>query len=112
MASKGRALDNVFIEPFWRTLKYEYIYLNTFDNGLESEKGLNGFIQFYNYERKHQSLSYLTPAEVYIHKKEVQKKYKNLIKSIYLSFTLNLSKFWGTSYSHQVKVEVQHHQIP
>jgi len=74
MDSKGRALDNVFIERFWRTLKYEYIYLNTFSDGLELEKGLNGFIQFYNYERKHQALGYLTPAQVYIDKKELPKK--------------------------------------
>jgi putative transposase len=79
MDSKGRALDNIFIERFWRTLKYEYIYLNTFNNGLELEEGLSKFIQFYNwaaprYERKHQSLGYLTPAEVYIHKKELPKK--------------------------------------
>lgn len=74
MDSKGRALDNIFIERFWRTLKYEYIYLNSFDDGLELEKGLSKFIQFYNYERKHQSLGYLTPAEVYIDKKELPKK--------------------------------------
>lgn len=74
MDSKGRALDNIFIERFWRTLKYEYIYLNTFENGAELEKGLCKFIQFYNYERKHQSLRYLTPAEVYIYKKELPKK--------------------------------------
>lgn len=71
MDSKGRALDNIFIERFWRTLKYEYIYLNSFDNGLELEKGLSKFIQFYNYERKHQSLGYLTPANIYIDKKQL-----------------------------------------
>jgi putative transposase len=42
MDSKGRALDNIFIERFWRTLKYE-IYLNVFENGSELEKGLNRF---------------------------------------------------------------------
>ncbi len=70
MDSKGRALDNIFIERFWRTLKYEYIYLTAFENGLEPEKGLNGFVQFYNYGRKHQSLGYLTPANVYLDKKQ------------------------------------------
>lgn len=74
MDAKGRALDNIFMERFWRTLKYEYIYLNTFEHGAELEKGLNGFIQFYNYERKHQSLGYLTPAEIYIYKKKLPKK--------------------------------------
>jgi putative transposase len=71
MDSKGRALDNIFIERFWRTLKYEYIYLNVFENGFELEKGLNRFIQFYNYERKHQSLNYLTPANIYIDKRQL-----------------------------------------
>ncbi|GAB4200410.1 MAG: hypothetical protein OHK0057_31950 [Thermoflexibacter sp.] len=56
----------------------EYIYLNSFDDGLELEKELSKFIQFYNYERKHQSLGYLTPAEVYIDKKNYLKKVQKL----------------------------------
>jgi putative transposase len=67
MDGKGRALDNIFIERFWRTLKYEYIYLNVFNNGRELEKGLDGFVQFYNHGRKHQSLGYLAPADVYLY---------------------------------------------
>jgi putative transposase len=74
MDSKGRALDNIFIERFWRTLKYEYIYLHTFENGAELQKGLHNFIQFYNFERKHQALGYLTPADIYIHHKQLTLK--------------------------------------
>lgn len=68
MDGKGRALDNVIIERFWRTLKYRYIYLHAFEDGWLLQKGLEGFIQKYNYQNKHQSLQYYTPAQVYIDK--------------------------------------------
>ena len=66
MDGRGRALDNVFIERFWRTLKYEHIYLHEYADGHSLYEGLLAFIQFYNYERKHQALAYLTPAQVYL----------------------------------------------
>lgn len=69
MDGKGRALDNVIIERFWRTLKYRYIYLHEFPDGWALENGLQGFMQKYCYENKHQSLGYLTPAQVYIEKR-------------------------------------------
>lgn len=66
MDSKGRALDNIFVERFWRTLKYEHIYLRGYADGLSLWKGLAEYFQFYNYVRKHQSLGYQTPAQWYI----------------------------------------------
>jgi putative transposase len=74
MDGKGRALDNVFIERFWRTIKYEHIYLHEYLDGKSLYAGLLDFIQFYNYERKHQSLAYLTPAQVYQQEKSIPKK--------------------------------------
>ena len=65
MDGKGRALDNIFVERFWRTIKYEYIYLHEFKDGKALFDGLLKFIQFYNFERKHQSLLYLTPHQVF-----------------------------------------------
>ncbi len=62
MDSKGRALDNIFIERFWRTIKYEHLYLRTYSDGHSLYQGLTEYFHFYNYERKHQSLGYQTPA--------------------------------------------------
>ncbi len=64
MDGRGRALDNVFIERLWRTVKYENIYLNPYPSVLELDLGLLNYFHFYNHERPHQSLDYLTPAEV------------------------------------------------
>ena len=69
MDGKGRALDNVFIERFWRSLKYEYVYLNAPETGQELFKGVSKYINDYNYERPHQSLEYQTPANIYKIKK-------------------------------------------
>jgi putative transposase len=68
MDGKGRALDNIIIERFWRTLKYRYIYLHSFEDGWQLDKGLGGFMNRYNFQNKHQSLAYYTPAQVYIEK--------------------------------------------
>ena len=65
MDGRGRALDNVFVERLWRTVKYEHIYLNDYDQVPALEAGLHGYFQFYNQERPHQSLGYRTPAEVH-----------------------------------------------
>jgi putative transposase len=53
MDSKGRALDNIFIERFWRTVKYEHIYLRAYEDGLSLHQGLTEYFRFYNWERKH-----------------------------------------------------------
>lgn len=71
MDSKGRAFDNIFIERFWRSVKYEDVYLNNYEDGLAAHSGLRKYFGFYNEERLHQSLSYQTPHEVYWGGKEL-----------------------------------------
>ena len=65
MDGRGRALDNIFVERLWRTIKYEDIYLNGYANMYNLTLGLTEYFAFYNAERPHQSLSYLTPDRVY-----------------------------------------------
>ncbi len=65
MDGRGRALDNVFVERLWRSLKYEEVYLKDYQSVAELVSGLTGWFRFYNHERPHQSLKYRTPAEVY-----------------------------------------------
>jgi putative transposase len=65
MDGKGRALDNVMVERFWRTLKYEHIYLNPKDSGTELRAGVDEYVRWYNEERPHSSLGGLTPNQVY-----------------------------------------------
>jgi putative transposase len=65
MDGRGRALDNVFVERLWRTVKYEDIYLKEYDSVPSLLKGLDQYFTFYNNERLHQSLGYMTPAEVH-----------------------------------------------
>jgi putative transposase len=65
MDSKGRALDNIIIERFFRTLKYEDIYVKEYPIVKEVKQGITRYIDFYNNERFHQSLGYHTPKEIY-----------------------------------------------
>ncbi len=65
MDGKGRALDNVFIERLWRSVKYEDIYLKGYEIGADCQRGLSKYFQFYSHERPHQSLNFRTPWEVY-----------------------------------------------
>lgn len=65
MDGVNRALDNIFIERFWRTLKYEDIFLNDYQTMLELKEGVKRYMVFYNRKRFHQSLDYLTPDQVY-----------------------------------------------
>jgi putative transposase len=65
MDGRGRALDNIFIERLWRTLKYEHIYLFNYETVPALLAGLRHYFGFYNKERFHQSLDYLTPAQVH-----------------------------------------------
>jgi len=65
MDGRGRALDNIFVERLWRSVKYEKIYLNDFNTVKETHQGLEDYFDFYNHRRIHQSLDYRTPAEVY-----------------------------------------------
>jgi putative transposase len=65
MDGRGRALDNVFVERLWRSVKYEDVYLKDYRTPRESLEGLTKYFRFYNHERPHQSLDYRTPAEVF-----------------------------------------------
>jgi putative transposase len=65
MDGRGRALDNIFIERLWRTVKYEDLYLKDYASVPELAAGLQAYFQFYNEDRPHQSLGYRTPAEVH-----------------------------------------------
>lgn len=65
MDGRGRALDNVFVERLWRSVKYEEIYLRDYADGAEAWQGLNRYFAFYNTARRHQSLGRRTPAEVH-----------------------------------------------
>jgi putative transposase len=65
MDGRGRALDNVFIERLWRTVKYEDIYLKGYASVADLNEGLEAYFDFYDHSRKHQALGYLTPYEVY-----------------------------------------------
>jgi putative transposase len=65
MDGRGRALDNIFTERLWRTVKYEEVYLREYGSPKEARHGLTRYFDFYNYKRIHQALDYRTPAEVY-----------------------------------------------
>lgn len=65
MDGRGRAYDNIFIERFWRTLKYENVYLKQYETVPELKSGLKEYFIFYNRERIHQSLAYETPFDIY-----------------------------------------------
>ena len=65
MDGKGRALDNIFTERLWRTVKYEEVYLHSYESPRAARQGLSRYLAFYNQARPHQALAYRTPAEVY-----------------------------------------------
>lgn len=62
---RGRALDNIFVERLWRSVKYEEVYLKEYQSVSEAERGLKAYFQFYNQDRLHQALAYQTPVQVY-----------------------------------------------
>ena len=62
---RGRALDNVFVERLWRSVKYEDIYIKDYNQANELESGLTAYFRFYDEDRPHQSLAYRTPGEVH-----------------------------------------------
>jgi putative transposase len=65
MDGKGRAIDNIFVERLWRSLKYEEVYLKDYETVQEAKDGIKTYFDYYNNKRPHQSLDYKTPAEVY-----------------------------------------------
>jgi len=66
MDGKGRALDNVFVERLWRSVKYECVYLNEWNSVKEARDGLREYFKFYNHVRPHSSLQGKTPANIYL----------------------------------------------
>jgi len=65
MDGKGRAFDNIFIERLWRSVKYEEVYLKEYNSVTDAVQNLRAYFRFYNEDRRHQSLGYRTPHEVY-----------------------------------------------
>lgn len=65
MDGRGRALDNVFTERLWRTVKYEEVYLKDYGGVSEAIQSLKTYFRFYNFDRPHQALAYQTPAAIY-----------------------------------------------
>jgi putative transposase len=65
MTGKGRCIDNVYIERFWRSIKREEFYLNDYDSISDLRKAIGAYMEFYNHTRPHQSLGYQTPASLY-----------------------------------------------
>ena len=72
MDSKGRALDNIFTERLWRTVKYEEVYLHDYTSPKEARQQLSRYFDFYNHRRVHQALDYKTPAELYFINKTIK----------------------------------------
>ena len=94
---RGRALDNVFVERLWRSVKYEDIYIKDYERVPELESGLTAYFWFYDEERPHQSLDYRTPGEVY--RAEVRRGLKG--KSLNKCRWPEWSTFWGPLYPHE-----------
>jgi len=65
MDGRGRCMDNIFTERLWRSVKYENVFLNSYNNIHDATPGITGYFDFYNHKRRHQSLDYKTPASIY-----------------------------------------------
>jgi len=65
MDGRGRCFDNIMIERLWRSVKYEEVYLKDYDSVRDCREALRAYFQFYNHERRHQSLERRTPWDVY-----------------------------------------------
>ncbi len=87
MDGRGRALDNVFVERLWRSVKYEDLYLNSYETVPHLYRGLTDYFLFYNEERPHQGLDNQVPADLYLGKEmPIDKK-----NAIHLKFAQNWS---------------------
>lgn len=69
MDGRGRAMDNVFTERLWRSVKYEEVYLKNYDSVLDAKDGIGRYLDIYNHRRLHQALNYRTPEEVYFERR-------------------------------------------
>ena len=92
MDGKGRWVDNVFIERFWRTVKYEHFFLRNFNDVAEVKVSIKDFIEVYSHKRLHQNLNYQTPAEVY--QKKNEKEVKNISKKESLQKAKKKIQLW------------------
>lgn len=81
MDGRGRYLDNIFTERLWRTVKYENVYLKSYRDITEAERGLAEYFLFYNTERRHQSLGKRTPADVYFNQHQQRSEQKFIISA-------------------------------
>ena len=70
MDSRGRAMDNIFVERLWRSVKYEEVYLHDYEQVSEAVTNLRNYFRFYHHERGHQALDYQTPAAIYFGKRK------------------------------------------
>ncbi len=95
MDGRGRALDNVFCERLWRSVKYENIYLNQYDTVRQLHTGLTAYFEFYNHERPHQSLNYRTAAEEH----SVLYSEPAAFAQVHLTFPISWSNDWGQPFS-------------
>lgn len=84
MDGRGRAFDNIFNERLWRSLKYEEVYLKSYSSGYEAREDIGKYFDFYNFRRLHQSLGYLTPAEVYLKQNLTKKGGENVLEIVNL----------------------------
>ena len=91
MDGRGRAVDNIFTERLWRTVKYEEVYLNEYRSPREVRLGLNRYFNFYNDVRPHQALDYLPPGQIY-YGSSAQMLYSNQRKETTLASPFLLSK--------------------
>jgi putative transposase len=66
MDGRGRYLDNIFIERWWRWLQDEEVYLKNYERVPEAHAGIDRYFGFYHYERLHTSLGYQTPTSIYL----------------------------------------------
>lgn len=71
MDGRGRCMDNIFTERLWRSLKYEEVYLKSYDTVTQATESIGNYFEFYNYKRSHQSLDYKTPADVYFNERNI-----------------------------------------
>ena len=65
MDGRGRAMDNIFTERLWRSVKYDEVYIKDYESPREARTGINNYFQTYNFRRLHQSLGYKRPADIY-----------------------------------------------
>jgi putative transposase len=78
MDGRGRVFDNIFTERFWRSLKYEEVYVHDYQTVREGKDGIGRYIEFYNHVRLHQALNYQTPAEVHFQSTGEYKKHATM----------------------------------